>query len=327
MNFSELAGNEGLKTQLETAAKRNAFSHAYIIHGPQGSGKRTLAGLLSAALVCSGGETRPCFRCIHCMKARKGIHPDIITADAGGKELGVALIRQLRKDAYIRPNEAAKKVYILPSGETMRFAAQNAMLKVLEDGPPHAAFLILTENVDALLPTVRSRCVELGLSPLPEREVEALLHRKFPDKDAEEIRTAASRSGGFAGRGTAALQSPSEDGGGSVPEFAEILCRKNEWALFSFCMGLETTGRDSLSAFFSGCETMLTESLRLKVAGGNTHGEYGAASAGIADCLTKIEIAGTIDILRRLGGCCNNFNVGTGHMLGMLAADCWEMIH
>lgn len=325
MNSSQLIGNEALKTHLENAAKRDAFGHAYILHGPRGSGKRTLAGFLSAAILCSSQSGRPCFRCSHCRKVQKGIHPDVVTVDAGGKEIGVGQIRELRKDAYIRPNEAAKKIYILPAGETMNFAAQNAMLKLLEEGPSHAVFLILTETPEALLPTVRSRCVELGLSPLTAEEMEPLLRERFPEKSSEELRLAARRSGGAAGRALELLEGNPDTG--ELPQaFAEILSRKSEWDLLSFCVGQEKTDRDTLGTFLENCEAMLTESLRVKMAGGED-GEFGGAAALLARSLTKSEIAGTIDILRRLGGYCRNNNAGTGHVLGMLAAGCWEMIH
>ena len=165
MDLHALAGNAPLKRQLDLQTARRGLSHAYIISGPPGSGKRTLAGLLSAALVCSGREAEfPCLRCSGCRKAMAGIHPDIIRVRDEEKDITVAQIRALRSDAYIRPNEAARKVYLLEEAQSMNQSAQNAMLKLLEEGPPYAAFLLLTENAAALLPTVRSRCETLTLS-------------------------------------------------------------------------------------------------------------------------------------------------------------------
>ena len=159
MNLKGLAGNAPLKRQLELETARRGLSHAYILSGPPGSGKRTLAGLLAAALVCSEqGGGLPCLACPNCRKAMAGIHPDIVRTGDDGKDITVAQIRALRADAYIRPNEAACKVYILENAQTMNDSAQNAMLKLLEEGPPYAAFLLLTDNAAALLPTVRSRC-------------------------------------------------------------------------------------------------------------------------------------------------------------------------
>ena len=149
MNLTRLAGNGPLKRQLELETARRGLSHAYILSGPAGSGKRTLAGLLAAALVCTGGGERPCLSCPNCRKALAGIHPDIVRAGDDGKDITVAQVRQLRADAYIRPNEADRKVYILENAQTMNPSAQNAMLKLLEEGPGYAAFLLLTNNAAA----------------------------------------------------------------------------------------------------------------------------------------------------------------------------------
>ena len=113
MNLTPLAGNGPLKRQLDGECARRGLSHAYIISGPAGSGKRTLAGLLSAALVCSGNGDVPCGKCSGCKKAMAGIHPDISAIGTDGKDVTVAQVRALRSDAYIKPNEAGRKVYVI----------------------------------------------------------------------------------------------------------------------------------------------------------------------------------------------------------------------
>ena len=169
MNLTRLAGNAPLKRQLELETARRGLSHAYILSGPAGSGKRTLAGLLAAALVCDRrGGALPCLSCAGCRKAEGGIHPDIVRVGDDGKDISVAQVRALRADAYIRPNEAERKVYILENAQTMNASAQNAMLKLLEEGPAYAAFLFCAETAAALLPTVRSRCVEWKVAGQPE---------------------------------------------------------------------------------------------------------------------------------------------------------------
>jgi len=157
MELSRLVGNGPLKRQLSLETARRGLSHAYIISGPAGSGKRTLAGLLSAALVCTGGGEVPCFTCSGCKKALGNIHPDVVHAGGEGDELNVARVRAIRNDAYIKPNEAPRKVYILEGAQNMNDPSQNALLKLLEEGPAYAAFLLLTDNAAALLSTVRDR--------------------------------------------------------------------------------------------------------------------------------------------------------------------------
>ena len=207
MNLTRLAGNAPLKRQLELETARRGLSHAYILSGPAGSGKRTLAGLLAAALVCDRrGGALPCLSCAGCRKAEGGIHPDIVRVGDDGKDISVAQVRALRADAYIRPNEAERKVYILENAQTMNASAQNAMLKLLEEGPAYAAFLLLTDNAAALLPTVRSRCEHLPLSPVTRREAELWLDEHYPDQPQAARQAAADRCEGLLGRAAAELE-------------------------------------------------------------------------------------------------------------------------
>ena len=168
MPLTSLAGNHALKELLLPRLQRGTLGHAFIIAGAADSGKHTLASILSRAMVCTGTGTgkRPCGSCPACKKALAGIHPDIVTVAPleEGKAVTVDQVRLMRADAYIRPNEANRKVYILEQADRMRGEAQNAMLKLLEEGPAYAAFLLLAENQGALLATVRSRCETLALT-------------------------------------------------------------------------------------------------------------------------------------------------------------------
>ena len=152
------------------------LSHAYLITGGSGESRGALIQRLTAAYLCeegspSGGERRPCGRCRPCRKVSQGIHPDVSrTAPAPDKrEIGVDQIRALRTDAYIRPNEGRRKVYIITPADAMNPAAQNALLKVLEEGPAYAACLLDAAQPGRLLDTVRSRCEPLSLPRSEER--------------------------------------------------------------------------------------------------------------------------------------------------------------
>jgi len=158
----------GAAAAMKRLTDRKTLSHAYILTGPAGSGKHALADWMAAYYVCSGEGQGPCGRCSGCRKAAAGIHPDIIRAGGSGEAVNTAAARMLRADAYIRPNEALRKVYLLEHAQDMNASAQNALLKVLEEGPPYAAFLLMTENDAALLPTIRSRCEIIRLAPAQE---------------------------------------------------------------------------------------------------------------------------------------------------------------
>lgn len=163
----QLAGEPRLARQIREAAARGSLSHAIIL-----SGRGDLAAaarFVAAAMECEGSGERPCGECAPCRKVLKGTHPDVITVeDPEHKNIAVDILRQKVADAYILPNEGRRKVYCFPDCGRLDPKAQNVLLKVLEEGPPHAAFLFCAENSAALLPTIRSRAEEWKLAPAPE---------------------------------------------------------------------------------------------------------------------------------------------------------------
>lgn len=133
------------------------LSHAYIA----GSG---LADIIATAAVCSGHvAAKPCMACVSCGKAARRIHPDVIVVDKqpDKREIVVDQIRRLKKDVIVLPTESEKKAYIINNADSMNMNAQNAFLQMLEDPPGYAVFILSTDTPEALLRTVRSRCVEL----------------------------------------------------------------------------------------------------------------------------------------------------------------------
>ena len=156
----------------------NPLSHAYLISGGSWDSRAALAGRMTAAYLCRGGHP-PCGRCGPCRKAAAGTHPDVWRASPAPdkREITVDQIRALRSDAYIRPNEGARKVYIIDPADAMNPAAQNALLKVLEEGPAYAAFLLLAAQPGLLLDTVRSRCEPIALPPEEDAPDPALLEQ------------------------------------------------------------------------------------------------------------------------------------------------------
>lgn len=324
MNLTRLAGNAPLKRQLELETARRGLSHAYILSGPAGSGKRTLAGLLAAALVCDRrGGALPCLSCAGCRKAEGGIHPDIVRVGDDGKDISVAQVRALRADAYIRPNEAERKVYILENAQTMNASAQNAMLKLLEEGPPYAAFLLLTENAAALLPTVRSRCETLTLSPVSLPEAEAFLYTRYPQRSREELSAAARRCEGLLGRavaeleGTAAVDSRLRD---TALLLAQRLSAGDELALAELCISLEKWERDDLAALMGETVLLLRDALVQRAgAGQEDDPQRRAAAASLASALSPRAMLEAIRVLEELRTACG-FYVGAGHLAGWLCA-------
>ena len=137
------------------AARR--LAHAYLVTGPE---RRALAGDLMRAWVCTG-DRPPCGTCPGCRKTERGIHPDVKVLDEAGEGLKAAEVRAVRTDAYVRPNEAPRKVYCFAHAELLNPTGQNVLLKLIEEGPAYACFLFLAPAPELLLPTVRSRCETL----------------------------------------------------------------------------------------------------------------------------------------------------------------------
>ena len=152
--------------------------HAYLITGGREESRLTYAEKLAAAYLCDGGKA-PCGNCRHCRKVAANSHPDLtqITPPEGKREIVVGQARALRADAYIRPNEGKRKVYIIDPADAMNEEAQNALLKVLEEGPQYTAFLLLAGEPGRMLETIRSRCEQLVLQPEEETPDPELLDR------------------------------------------------------------------------------------------------------------------------------------------------------
>ena len=246
MSFDTLLGNEQLKKNLSRSLAAGHISHFYLISGPRGVGKHTLARLLGAAILCQG-EQKPCLHCRPCRKVMEGVHPDFITVDDPEKKtVPVELIRQARADIYIQPNESEHKIYLFPRAQDMGLPGQNALLKVLEEPPGYGVFLLLADNPNRLLPTVRSRCTELKLLPLEPEAMLPPLRRDFPQASPEDLQAAVLRSGGCLGQAQELLR----DGQTLPPQtqsFLEALCRRDPLLLMEALVPLEKWKRDALS--------------------------------------------------------------------------------
>jgi len=258
MGFDALLGNDRLKENLKRSLAKGHISHFYLICGPEGSGKHTLAGLLAAAILCQEAD-KPCGTCIACRKVRDGVHPDFITVDDPEKKIvPVELIRQARADMYVRPNESDHKIYLFPRAQDMGLPGQNALLKVLEEPPAYGVFLLLADNPDKLLPTVRSRCVELRLQALEEPTLAAWLKERFPQAEDGSIQAAIARSGGFLGQAAALL---GKEPPPQTAALVEALTARDPVGLLQTLAPMEKWKRDDLADLLDGWQELLEMAL------------------------------------------------------------------
>lgn len=176
-NFSEITGNEQIIKSMRSAVRNSMVSHAYIINGPEGSGKKLIASAFAKTLMCDEGGDSACGHCVSCRTFDGGNNPDMIYVyPSKTKSLSVDDVRdKITSDVNIKPYNHKYKIYMIPKADTLTVQAQNALLKTLEEPPQYAVFLLLAENTDAFLPTVLSRCVLFTVKPLSAEKVKGYL--------------------------------------------------------------------------------------------------------------------------------------------------------
>ena len=193
--------HENIMENLINNIRNNSARHAYIFEGEKGVGTYAAARLFAAAMVCEKTENAPCGACPSCIMAAAETHPDIriISPPDGKKNISFDMVRDIVTDAYTKPYESRRKVYIIAYGDDMNEQAQNAFLKVLEEPPEYAAFVILAENHETLLQTVRSRCIQIRFGAVAADKIKIWLQKRYPEL-GDRADFYAKYAGGVAGR-------------------------------------------------------------------------------------------------------------------------------
>ena len=183
-SFKDVVGHKNIIKYIESAVQADAVSHAYILNGERGSGKKLLANLFAMSLQCQDRDENgeACGKCQSCKQALHGNQPDIIRV-SHEKPTTISV----DDDIVIKPYSSKYKIYIIPEADLMSVQAQNALLKTIEEPPEYAVIMLLTENAEVLLPTIRSRCVMMKLRNIKDQLVKKYLmeQMEIPDYKAD----------------------------------------------------------------------------------------------------------------------------------------------
>ena len=187
-SFTEIVGHEQIKEHMQAAIRDKKPFHAYLFQGEEGVGKEALARTFAAGLQCqSESADKPCKECVSCRQMESGNQQDVIWVTREKASLGVDEIReQLCNTMDIKPFSSPYKIYLVPEAEKMTEAAQNALLKTIEEPPEYGIVILMTSNISALLPTIQSRCLTMEFRPLSTAVVESYVkeHCQVPDYQA-----------------------------------------------------------------------------------------------------------------------------------------------
>lgn len=188
-SFREMIGHADEIQFLQQSIENGKVSHAYLIRGPKGSGKKQMADAFAMALQCETNKRDACMECHSCKQALSNNHPDIIYLQhEKPATISVDDVRvQINDTVQIRPYSSNYKIYIIEDADKMTVQAQNAILKTIEEPPEYIVLILLTSNRDSLLPTILSRCVELRLRPVNSKLIKKYLMEELhvPDYKAD----------------------------------------------------------------------------------------------------------------------------------------------
>ena len=187
--FQGVVGHKDIIQYIQNAVQQDKVSHAYILNGERGSGKKLLANLFAMTLECEKGGAQPCYECRTCRQIENDNCPDVIkVGHEKPNTISVDDVRtMINNDIMIKPYNAKYKIYIIPDADLLSIQAQNALLKTIEEPPEYAVIFLLTENADSLLATIRSRCVILKLKNIKDKLIKKYLmeQMELPDYQAD----------------------------------------------------------------------------------------------------------------------------------------------
>lgn len=262
--------NKRAQETLAAFVNGGRFPHALLLEGPEGSGRRTFAREIAAALFCRG-EHKPCGSCNQCRKVLERNHPDVeyYGGDGSRRSFHIDTIRQLRQNAWLLPGEAPCRVCVLCGAENMTDQAQNALLKILEEPPEHTVFILTAENRAMLLPTILSRVQTIRLESLTPAEILPVLRERCPNQPGEKLEWAAETADTI-GQALALLADESLQKHAQLAQrMLELLCNGSEYDLLTAVEPVSRK-REDLLEVCTQLRQLLTAELTRAASGGES---------------------------------------------------------
>ena len=223
-----IIGHQNIIEQLHHAIQSNRVAGAYLFVGPASVGKETVALHFAKSINCLESGVAACSKCLSCRKTEDGNHPDMQIIRPSGAWMKIDQVRDLQKQIIYRPLEGKRKIYILTEAERMNLEAASCLLKTLEEPPAASVLILLTTNLEALLPTIRSRCQIIRFHPMPVHELVTYLTEQF-NLEASQAFSVATLSDGAAGRALGMVQ---KDGPTEDEKIPDILTATDRLAVF-----------------------------------------------------------------------------------------------
>ena len=187
--FNNIIGNEEKKKVLKSIVDSKNISHSYIFSGISGVGKFLFAKEFAKAILCLAENDKPCNQCRACESFENLNNPDIIIIDEQEESIKTEQIKELTSNVLEKPIQCSKKIYIINNSENMTKEAQNSLLKTLEEPPEYVIIILVTNNENLLLNTIKSRCIRIKFNALSDDEIKQYFHQQQGKIDDKMIKT------------------------------------------------------------------------------------------------------------------------------------------
>lgn len=304
MGFETFFGNESLKTQVLQRIQTNTLPNAIILEGEKGIGKKTFARLMAAALLCQS-EAAPCLSCSICKNVMEQNHPDVLyyqTEKHTKDNFKIETVRQIRKEAYIMPNQSAYKIFILDEADLMNAAAQNALLKILEEPPGYAKFILLSEKKSAFLETILSRCTVYRIERVNDAVAVEAVQQLLKGPTREEIEKCVALVGGNIGLILDGLRGNEMMKANEVAiEIAHAVVSRYEFDVLKALAVLENkTQKQTLYMLAQPLKNVFRDALALRCGTAPLIRMNETAASALADALTKQQLLRLMEVCDEL---------------------------